>query len=369
MCKPLPAMLTTDIRTYIEEFVDKEARDLKKYPNQIYQALLQELHREFPSKVVKIPSRKSLYDKIRHARGTTVAKSVAIETVPYCATLDGTTFLRRSWYGDIGGVYHRFALWASDEALAILRMDSQIFVDATFRVTPSPFSQCLIVMSHDPSTFLYVPCVWALMTSKDEYLYCSVLHEIIVLLKYRWEPKIIVIDFERALLNTIKYQFPAAHIIGCFFHFRQAIHRKMKKLGISDDAASTCMGLMGRFMEVSDQALDGQIHEMESHPQLCSSSWKVFWAYFRDTWMKRFPPALWRVNTKEDEVLAGRTNNCLERYNRRLGDKFLNSHPNIFSFIDAIKEEEQYYAHLSRGIRAGAIPLKLPADAFVMDHQ
>ena len=137
--------------------------------------------------------------------------------------------MQRFWSGTVDSVYHKFVLWVSDEALSVLRIDSTIFIDATFRVTPAPFAQCLIVMNHDPTTNIFVPCAWALMTGKNETLYCEVLHALLVLLKYRWEPKVAVADFEQALLNSVKYQFPRSKIVGCFFHFQQAVFRKMKR--------------------------------------------------------------------------------------------------------------------------------------------
>jgi hypothetical protein len=47
----------------------------------------------------------------------------------------------------------------------------------------------------------------ALMTSLKEYLYCAVLHEMVVLLKYEWTSKFVIVDFEKSLLNAVKYEF------------------------------------------------------------------------------------------------------------------------------------------------------------------
>ena len=40
-----------------------------------------------------------------------------------------------------------------------------------------------------------------------------------------------MIDFERAALNSLTQNFPTAQIYGCFFHFGQAIWRKIQSLG------------------------------------------------------------------------------------------------------------------------------------------
>ncbi|KAF0988060.1 hypothetical protein HZS_7318, partial [Henneguya salminicola] len=43
-----------------------------------------------------------------------------------------------------------------------------------------------------------------------------------------------------------------------------------------------------------------------------------FLAYFNSTWMVRFPQSLWNISAG----MMNRTNNALERYNRRLNDFF-----------------------------------------------
>ena len=37
-------------------------------------------------------------------------------------------------------------------------------------------------------------------------------------------------DFEVAIRNACKYQFPEGNHIGCYFHFKQAVLRKMEEL-------------------------------------------------------------------------------------------------------------------------------------------
>ena len=42
-------------------------------------------------------------------------------------------------------------------------------------------------------------------------------------------------DFEIALINAIKGQFPAVTFKGCFFHFSQAVWRKVQSLGLQEE--------------------------------------------------------------------------------------------------------------------------------------
>ncbi|KAF1742056.1 hypothetical protein MXB_2430 [Myxobolus squamalis] len=69
-----------------------------------------------------------------------------------------------------------------------------------------------------------------------------------------------------------------------------------------------------------------------------------------------FQRKLWKNQSTDDSDGNARTNNCLERYNSRLRKRFTNTHPNIFAFINVIKEEDQYFTNLTRGVRLGVIP-------------
>ncbi|KII63466.1 hypothetical protein RF11_02276 [Thelohanellus kitauei] len=92
---------------------------------------------------------------------------------------DGRPFMRRYWCGDVHGEYHQILIWIPDDFLCLLKYNGHVFIDATFRTVPYPFSQCVIVMAHDAGTNEYVPCAFCLLTGRNEYLYCNMLHEII----------------------------------------------------------------------------------------------------------------------------------------------------------------------------------------------
>ncbi|KAF0985968.1 hypothetical protein HZS_6788 [Henneguya salminicola] len=136
-------------------------------------------------------------NKIGYLRGPFTEALLIIEIQPHNSTIAGRLFLQHSWVGNIDGEFQRFFLWSSDEGLAIFQMGSELFIDAT----PHTFVQCLIVMSFAPSINLFAPCVWTLMSRRNEYLYCELLHAIIVQLKC------VVFYFEKALLNSVKYPF------------------------------------------------------------------------------------------------------------------------------------------------------------------
>ncbi|KAG3118278.1 hypothetical protein PI124_g3455 [Phytophthora idaei] len=56
------------------------------------------------------------------------------------------------------------------------------------------------------------------------------------------EPGAITCDFEKALINAVGDQFPDTTVVGCLFHFKQAIRRRMQKLHIPTNEISVAMG-------------------------------------------------------------------------------------------------------------------------------
>ena len=57
----------------------------------------------------------------------------------------------------------------------------------------------------------------------------------------KFDPETIGVDFEQAFINALRECFPNAKIIGCLFHWKQAIRRKMIGLGIPKEVVSYFM--------------------------------------------------------------------------------------------------------------------------------
>ena len=65
-------------------------------------------------------------------------------------------------------------------------------------------------------------------------------------------------DFEHALLNAARKTFPDAVLIGCLFHWKQALHRKMLDLRIPKEVVAIRLwhrlatGIVGRAEDGSN---------------------------------------------------------------------------------------------------------------------
>lgn len=69
--------------------------------------------------------------------------------------------------------------------------------------------------------------------------------------------------------------------------------------------------------------------------------------------MIRYNPKVWNVHsfvTENSEFkMINRTNNPLERFNRKMNDSFPTSHPTMTSFVETIREiSDTYVSDLSR---------------------
>jgi hypothetical protein len=138
----------------------------------------------------------------------------------------------------IDGKEARMVGWAHPSLICLLQVNRlELFIDATFRSVPSPFYQCLIVMTKDGKTNVFVPVFYVLMSGKTERQYSAVLKEISNFFD-ELNPSFVHCDFEVAMMNAIKGQFKIgkrdSKIAGCFFHWKQAIQKKVVKLDIPE---------------------------------------------------------------------------------------------------------------------------------------
>jgi hypothetical protein len=334
----------------IEDYIERRTTELPKevlvYPEDAYAIMLRELRSKHPTAVFNLPSKSVFKNRLSYLR-MNMEQDIyeQLRKPPLNLIAGGRKFHRRSWFGDVcrDDRDHCVLLWAPDELLSLLRYNGQVYIDATFRCVPPGFTQCCIIVAYDSATQTYVPCVYALMTGRSDYLYCVVIHEVICLTGYSWNPSIVVVDFEQALHKCIEHEFKDSAILGCFFHFKQCLKRKMSKYGIDASEMTTLLHEVDLLTLVQHKELPLAIQYLREKLQLFSCEWSRFWVYFEKTWQNRFPPKYWNVSEHHAHSIQGRTNNCIERYNRRLGEKFACPHPKLLQFVQVLRSKAEYY--------------------------
>ncbi|GMF54290.1 unnamed protein product [Phytophthora fragariaefolia] len=182
------------------------------------------------------------------------------------------------------------------------------------------FTQCLIVMVKDPGVDVYVPAMYVLLDSKQQDVYWNAFNYVIIQTGRLLEPAIVTCDFERGLMNAVTDQFPLVKIVGCLFHWKQVLRRKMIELRIPQDqiAAALTPGVLDILTIIPvDQIAD-----------------------------KVPTSGMSKGMTTAGVDLQNRTNNPLESYNRAFGDRFSVKHPSLLSFVETAKEEATRFVQL-----------------------
>ncbi|OQR96710.1 hypothetical protein ACHHYP_13769 [Achlya hypogyna] len=221
------------------------------------------------------------------------------------------------------------------------------------------------------------------MDAKEEWSYWEMLNQVKIQCDCMLELSTISCDFEQALIGAIKDQFPDARIVGCLFHFKQAIRRKLVALRIPEEQVQRAMEpnvldvltviprlqIVKRGIPYVKSLLltDGHVANV--------AKWASFWKYFYKTWLKTYYISTWNVYdaVERDIDLINHTNNPLEKYNRDFGANFNAAHPNLLTFIQVIKSEAVSYITMLDDIDHGrrrptrhaiTAPPTIPSDFF-----
>lgn len=102
-------------------------------------------------------------------------------------------------------------------------------MDGTFKIAPSLFSQVFVILGTRNGGVH--PCLYALLPNKNQATYNRLLMEIKNL-----APGInagsISVDFEIAIHNAFRTEFPNIEIRGCFFHLIQNMKKQVAVVGL-----------------------------------------------------------------------------------------------------------------------------------------
>ena len=142
------------------------------------------------------------------------------------------------------------------------------------------------------------------------------------------DAKTVTVDYEQALLKTTSTQFRGAKIIGCLFHWKQAIRRKLISHHIPEQTVSKFVGKRGPLellcvIPINEIMVKGISYVRKITDEgAYIDKFNTFWNYFQKTWMSTYHPNTWNIHdilsNEDDNMLINRTNNACESFNRRL---------------------------------------------------
>ena len=130
-----------------------------------------------------------------------------------------------------------YYLFATRLMLYRLSEAKQWFIDGTFSVAPSGYTQLLIIIVYIPEYRIFYPALYALLTGKSEKLYLNVFQSIINIAtqeELSLKPTVIMTDFEVGMRNTLKTAFNITDmgLAGCYFHYVKALIKRAQNLSI-----------------------------------------------------------------------------------------------------------------------------------------
>lgn len=182
------------------------------------------------------------------------------------------------------------------------------------------------------------------------------------------EPEHVVCDIEAPLLDAVLTRFRNARVCGCFFHWKQDLLRRTKKLRIPSGEIKVAIeaGSVDWLAAIQpDQVEDLGIQFFKHRPHerirsnllpFSATKWEAFWKYFDRQWLHRVRPDLWsKYGIDADEITP--TNNPREHFNRKLNNRFHSLHPSLANFagvVESISHERVRVLHDIQSNRAEA---------------
>lgn len=281
-------------------------------------------------------------------------------------TAAGQRFLLRS-----DGAGDKILIFATDTMLQRLSTAESLYMDGTFAVCPRLFYQLFTInIIIDEQQF---PAVYALLPNKSRETYnrfFTVIKEALQDLNITLQPPRVLVDFEGALLQSVRLHFPGADVKGCFFHFAQCLWRWVQTHGHvvmyrENEEFRTLVKHSAALAFLPPANVRLAWGTMRLNLSDGSLPAEAFIAYFSSTWMKDFPVALWN----HWESSGDRTNNRLEGWHNRLNRLAGRDHPNIYQLVALLKKEEAVSEVKILQLRTGGLPVRKRAKWQRMDRR
>ena len=131
-------------------------------------------------------------------------------------------------------------------------------------------------------------------TGKTEWEYWDAIHFTFRLAGCKIKSSYVYCDFEKALINAVSEQFNDAYIVGCLFHFKQALRKYLiSKLKMNEEIVDmamekNCLDILTIIpkAEIKKKGIPyvksilSTIEMNEEEKQM----WEEFWVYFVKFW-------------------------------------------------------------------------------------
>lgn len=239
---------------------------------------------------------------------------------------------------------HNIIGFSCSTNLELLAKSEIWFMDGTFKSAPKFFYQMFTI--HTVKNEQYIPLLFILLPNKRQESYFVAFQHIkkyFIDLNITLNVQRILVDFEISIHSAIIDVWPTIEIKGCRFHLGQSWWRKIQELGLSAEYKDQSSEI-SKFLKYvfglpflnPDEVENAFVFDLMSCD--VSNNFEVlkFATYLMDNYVMNyalFPPRLWAESS--NSML--RTTNSCEAFHSKFNSMFYSSHPNIFQFIEVIK--------------------------------
>lgn len=212
------------------------------------------------------------------------------------------------------------------------------FIDATFKAVPKPFYELLSIhidLNSCDETTSVMGIVYALLPDKKQATYERLFH----LIKQHCQIEMTTIkcDYELALINAIKNEFPHSKIAGCYYHFNKAIWKKASALSLNENRESReVVRLCSNFPLLPSEYITECWNAITQRAVETNKDVMTFLAYFEKQWLLSLSHII-----SCSYIDNFRTNNALEGWHRRL-NTFIKPKPTLLLFLHALRKEARW---------------------------
>ncbi|KRX51856.1 hypothetical protein T09_12349 [Trichinella sp. T9] len=250
-------------------------------------------------------------------------------------------------------VYNSVLIFCTEENLSVLSEHSVWSMDGTFKIVPEWYQQMFTI--HVFIAGKLVPLVYCLTVHKDLSTYCEIFDNLILkaaALGLVLQPQTVICDFETALIPALQGTFPGVNIQGCYFHFCQAVLRKVTDLGMRTsyihEAATkkkVKMLLATAFLPPHDVPVAVELLGRDA-----TGSIAALFNYFRVEWMPPDRLPMWNVYN-----VNIRTNNDLESWHFKMNRLAGKRHLGFYELLQLLIDEHVSTETLIQQVTSGRV--------------
>ena len=133
----------------------------------------------------------------------------------------------------------RILILGTQRTIDMLVLSQYWLADGTFKTAPDLFSQVYVIhgLRGGPNPIQHghlLPSLFVLLPNKSQATYMRIWQQVKVLCPNS-QPTQMIMDFEKAAINSFEQVWPDTFIKGCVFHLTQNVWRKVQSEGLQSE--------------------------------------------------------------------------------------------------------------------------------------